>query len=277
MQEAHLAADPDLGADMAEIRARVLGRRGTAANQHLFSRFEGTAERLALSAEEQISSAGSSGSADRVNEEPNRRYQIDLNDEAHAAALEDPTLLAHMEAARHRLAEQERALLRLPALEALRTSYLKSVGALSALVRDLGDRHEAERELVEISLRQGRALAGLIGGRKVHGFPLLGAAAREDPGVRQAMEVASEKATASAGAYEALLAFVESSRKTLFILRRDVEGFGQGLIDLVEASEDDRRGLKEYLALASRAARIARAPPPGETPRETGGAAKQQS
>lgn len=232
------AAGPNLGADMAEIRARVLGRR---------------AEAAAANADDDEAAATLTAEENReVYEELKKRHQVDLNDEAHASALEDPTLLAHMEAARRRLAEQEKALLRLPRLEDLRANYLKTMGQISGLIRKLEDQHMTERENVEVGYRQGRVLGELLEGRKPHGYPALGAAARADPATKEALGTAATKATKIAQSYETLLGFVEEAKQTLFVLRRQVETVGDGLIELVEASEEDRRRLREYLMMASR-------------------------
>lgn len=235
------SAAPDLGADMAAIRARVLGRRG-----------------------------GGAGAADlttdehrEVYDELKSRHQVDLNLEANAAALEDPTLLAHMEAARRRLAEQEKALLRLPRREALRTTYLQTMGKLSTLIRKLDEEHQAERENVEVGYRQARVLGELAEGRKPHGFPAFGPAAVADPGTKEAMGIASKQAAGVAKSYEELLAHVESAKQTLFVLRREIEAFGDGFLELVEASEEDRRRLREFLQIAaqSRAVKAVADPP----------------
>ena len=229
---------PDLGADMAAIRARVLGRR--------------TAEAAAaaqLTADEHR----------EVYDELKTAHQVDLNIEANALALEDPTLIAHMEAARRRLAEQEKALLRLPRREALRTTYLQTMGKLSTLIRKLDEEHQAERENVELGYRQARVLGELAEGRKPHGYPAFGAAAVADPGAKEAMGIASKKAAGIAKSYEDILALVDAAKTTLFVLRREVETVGDGLLELVEACEEDRRRLREFLEVAAQAKAVSRA------------------
>lgn len=229
---------PDLGADMAAIRARVLGRR--------------TAEAAAaalLTADEHR----------EVYDGLKTVHQVDLNIEANALALEDPTLIAHMESARRRLAEQEKALLRLPRREALRTSYLDVMGKVSTLIRKLEDEHQAARENVERGFRQARVLGELAAGRKPHGYPAFGAAAVSDRGAREAMGIASKKAGEVAKSYEDVLAVVDAAKTTLFVLRRDFEAVGDGLLELIEACEEDRRRLREFLEIAARTKAVSNA------------------
>jgi len=230
-------ASPELGADMAEIRARVLGRRMEAAQA-----VEAARDKDALTTEEHR----------EVYRELQRKHQVNLNEELHAAALEDPTLVAHMEASRRRLAEQEQALLRLPRLETLRTRYLKAMGQISSLVRGLEEQHMAERENAEIGHRQRRVLIDLSEGRKPHGFPAFGSAARGDPGAKEALALAAIEAEKVAQSYDGLLHLIADSKQALFVLRREVETVGDGLIELVEAAEEDRRRLREFFLIASR-------------------------
>jgi hypothetical protein len=237
-------ASPDLGTDMAAIRDRVLGRRGA-----------GAGEDADLTTDEHR----------EVYDELKSRHQVDLNLEANAAALEDPSLIAHMEAARRRLAEQEKALLRLPRREALRTTYLQAMGKISTLIRKLDDEHQAERENVEIGYRQVRVLKELAEGRKPHGFPSFGPAAVADPGTKEAMGIASKKAAGIAKSYEDILALIESAKQTLFVLRRDIETFGDGFLELIEASEEDRRRLREFLQIASQRREVKAVADPSNT------------
>lgn len=225
------------GVTMAALRARVLGR---------------------------ASAPPAADHGDLYNE-LRARHQVDLNDEANVSVLEDPALIAHMEAARRRLAEHQKALLRLPRREALRTTYVESMGQLSALVRQLDDRHQAERENVETSHRQARVLGELAEGHKPHGYPAFGAAAVADPGAKEAMAVAAAKAAGVAEGYEALLETVGGVKASLFVLRRQVEAFGDGFLELLEASEEDRRRLREFLEIAARAKSVhaESAGPPG--------------
>lgn len=237
-QMEHLAdedAGPKLGADMADIRARVLGRRAG------------------------ISTAGKDLTSDEHKEvyrELQKQHQVDLNEEANASALEDPTLIAHMEGARRRLAEHEREMLQLPRLEETRAKYLRMMGKLATLLRSLEDHHMAERENVELGFRQGRVLSDLLEGRKPHGYPALGGPALSDPGTVAALGLAAEKADNVAKSYEAFLEFVEESRQTLFVLRREFETVADALIEINEATDEDRRRLREVLLVASKAKAI---------------------
>lgn len=234
---------PDLGADIAEIRKRVLDERG-----------EGGAD--SLTADENR----------KVYNELVKRHQVDLNDEENVANLEDPSLVAHMEAARRRLAEQERALARLPQLEVLRSQYLKAMGKISSLVRSLEERSQSERENVELAHRQPRILETLGVGQKPHGFAApLPPPVAADPATKEALTITGKKAQDVAENYEAFLTAVQEVKNDLFVVRREVEEVGDGLLGLVEASEEDRRLQREYLRLASKAEAIRQAAAPPET------------
>ena len=226
---------PGLGADMAAIRARVLGRRAD------------------VFASNACAGPGSGLTPDEhreVYDELLLHNQVDLNLEANAANLEDPTLIVHMEKARTRLAEQEKALLRLPQREDLRTTYINSVGELSTLIRALDIEHQANRENVETGHLLARDLHTLAAGQKPHGFSAaFGAVSLADPDTKEAMCIAENKAITIAASYEKLHSFVGSVARTLFLLRRDIETFGDGLFDLIEASEEDRRRLREVLQI----------------------------
>lgn len=215
---------PDLGDDIAAIRERVLGPRRT----EDMTAAEGQAFGAAL----------------------REKYQVDLNEESGAASLEDPALRAHVESARRRLADHQRAMLRLPKLEELRSKYLATMSGLSEVLRKIESEVMERREGVERGFRQGRVLADISTGREAHGYKVFGAAAQKDAGVQTSMPKASKEATAIAEQFEATIEYIEDVRKTLFVLRRDVDTFGDGLINLYESSEEDRRRMRELMALA---------------------------
>ena len=228
----------ELGVDIAEIRARVLGRR-MEASQDKEAAMEGD---FLTTTEHQ-----------EVYKELQNKHQVDLNEESNVVVIEDPNLMAHMEASRRRLAEQERALLRLPRLENLRTKYLNVMGQVSSLIHKLEEQHMSKRENIEISYRQKDVLTDLL-----HPFT-----SRKDSGVEKALTLAIKKSEVIAKSYDDLLNFVKDLKQTFFVLRREVEVVGDGFINLIEASEEDRRCLREFLEIASKshAVRATTGPP----------------
>lgn len=225
-----------LGADMSEIRARVLGSRMDAAQAA-----EMALDGNALTPDEHC----------EVYNELKRKHQVDLHVEANSIALEDPTLLAHIEAARRRLAEHERALLRFPRLEDYRSNYLKTLGQVSNCIRELEDLYKGERESVEVAFFLGRDIEMLLAGRKPHGLPVLGAAARADPAIREILTLLAARVSQIAQAYEKVINFVENTHQALFVHRREIEKFTDGLIGLVEATSEECSRLRELLALVA--------------------------
>jgi hypothetical protein len=180
-----------------------------------------------------------------------RKHQIDLNVEANTIALEDPALLAHMEAARHRLAEHEQALLRFPRLEDHRSNYLKTLGQVSNCIRQLEDLYKGERESVEVAFFLSRDVEMLLAGRKPHEFPILGATARADPVIREVLTIFAARVKQIAQVYEKVINFVENTHQALFVHRREIEKFTDGLIGLAEATSEECSRLREVLALVS--------------------------
>ena len=225
-----------LGAEMSEIRARVLGCRMDAARAA------------------EVAQDGSALTPDEHREvysELKQKHQIDLNLEDNSVALEDPALLAHMEAARRRLAEHEQALLRFPRLEDHRSNYLKTLGQVSNCIRQLEDLYKGERESVEVAFFLGRDIEMLLAGRKSHEFPVLGATARADPATRDALTIIAARVTQIAQTYEKVINFVENTHQALFVNRREIEKCTDGLINLVEATSEECSRLREVLALVS--------------------------
>ncbi len=226
-----VAEDDVFGQDLAEISARVLGSRAGAA-------------RPPPSAEQSL----------QISREISARHQVDLNLEANAAALEDAGLVAHMSAARSRLAEQEAALARLPQREKLRTDYLAAMRRLSAAVREDEEARAAHAEMVERGHWTAAAAAELGEGKAPHGFSRLGPAPLGDPAVKEALARLGGAASAVAKGYENLLAEQGGARQALFGIRRDFEAVCDGLLDLLEACEEERRRLRETLRAVSAAA-----------------------
>jgi hypothetical protein len=73
------------------------------------------------------------------------------------------------------------------------------------------------------------------------------------------MGIASKKAGEVAKSYEDVLAVVDAAKTTLFVLRRDFEAVGDGLLELIEACEEDRRRLREFLEIAARTKAVSNA------------------
>lgn len=124
-------ADP-VEADIAEIRARVLGRRTNKTTDEAIT----PAER------------------EEIDKELREKHQIDLNVEGCVAILEDPVLLSHMEAARRRLAEYEARLKKIPHLEASRSTFLNVMGRLSNSIKAAELRGMADKENIEVGFFQ---------------------------------------------------------------------------------------------------------------------------
>ena len=217
-----LSTLPDMAADMAEIRRRVLGRAPSAP---------------ATEAEER-----------QIYNTLRGNHQVDLDKEENLANLED--------AARERLCQSAKAMLRLPLREDLRSQHAAAVREVSDLVRRLDDSTVAHHERAEQAGRQGRVLAMLAAGHVPYGFTqAVGRATVADPAFQQAMALAATLADATAANYDGLLKETNETREALFRLRREVEQVGDGLLSLIEASENDRRTQREYLQLGARAGR----------------------
>jgi hypothetical protein len=228
-----------LGEDLLEIRRRVL-----AATQGA-----GT------------SSADEASANREVYEELRRRHQADTNEEEIAAALEDPTLRSHMEAARQRLASYEADLARLPKLEALRTQYLDAMCALSKLVKRLDAALEADGPIPDVVWRVEGALAKLSEGKSAHGVDAaVGVAASAEPRVAAGLKALGTMCAKAAKATEGAAERLKGIRQDTFVLRRDIEKVGDGLIELVEGSEKARREQKDFLATVAKHVRSFPAP-----------------
>lgn len=229
---------PEIGIDIKEVRRRVLG---------------------------EDAEAPSESQNREVYDVYKKQHQVDLNEEGNAAALEDPTLKAHMESARRRLSEHETAILRLPKREELRTQYLAAMRGLSDAVRRLDEQHMAVRENVEVSHRQAQSLAGLAQGQAPRGFKAFTSAALREENSKENLVLAAEKADEVARSYDTTSDFIETLKDEIFLLRRKVEGVGDGLLSLIEACEEDRRLLREYLMMASKTQAGRESAAPAET------------
>jgi hypothetical protein len=221
--------DDLLGDDLVAIRMRVLGQR----------------PKESLTPEDH----------GKIYKKLQEKHQVDLNDEDAVVSLEDPNLQAHMEGARRRLAEHERAMLRLPRMENLRTKYLKNTGKLSGILRNLDDLKTAEKEHVEISFHHAKVIKTLLEGRGIHRNPSLPKSVLEHEEVRENLSLLRKCSKSIAKYYQDFVNSMEETRKALFVLRRDIVEVGDGLIEIVEAVEEDRRRLREYLMIASKVQR----------------------
>jgi hypothetical protein len=225
--------DDALAPTLAEIRARVLGARSAG----------GPAEG-APSADEQRA----------IYQELQKRHQVDLNDERNLVGLEDPGLLSHMEGARRRLAEQDRALSRLPCREALREDYVSALGMVAGVLALAEELLTDEREHVELAFLLPRQVSAFAAGQTPHGAARpLPAAAAADPAVGAALAFIAKKGEAVAVAFEKDLEALSETRSRLFVARRKLESVCDGLLALLEGAEEERRLLREYLHMASRA------------------------
>ncbi len=222
-----------LAPTLAEIRARVLGTRAG-----------GAPAEAAPSTEEQRT----------IYQELQKRHQVDLNDERNLAGLEDPGLLSHMEGARRRLAEQDRALSRLPCREALREDYIKSLGEVSGVLARSEQLLSDTRERVELAFLLPRQVRAFAAGQTPHGATRpLPATVVADPAVGAALAFVEKKGEAVAEAFEKGLEVLSETRGQLFVARRQMEGVCDGLLALLEGAEEERRLLREYLRVASQA------------------------
>jgi hypothetical protein len=182
--------------------------------------------------------------------------QIDLNDEKNIIdGLEDSALVAHMEHARHRLAEQHQILNRLPRREELRTEYIGAMGNISEMIRSLETVKSEESESVEKAYLLVKAVAYCVEnqGTPVIDAPTLSRAARAEKSVIDMCKYVAVRGKEIAVGYEALQLRNNELKNKLFTMRRQVEKAGDGLLELIEASEEDRRRQREYLSLASKA------------------------
>lgn len=211
-----------LGADIAEIRARVLGARQPTAK---------------LSADDHKV----------VYKELQSLHQIDLNEEKNLAHLEDPGLVAHMNSARQQLTEYQRTLARLPRRESLRTLHLDSVGSISQQLRKFDEYDMFHREQVEHAHRLVRIIENLARRKPIHGTSAsLSHAAASDPTVIGALNFACEKAKEVAQSFQHAVNGVVDMKGELFTVRHQFETVGDGLLELIESAEEGRRRLQEY-------------------------------
>jgi hypothetical protein len=236
-----------LASDLAQLRQRVLGERGAgggADETEPVGGGEGGAEEL------------TGAEAARVYRELQSRHQIDLNDARNLQGLEDPGLVAHMEAARVRLAAQTQALARLPQREALRTEYLRNQGALTEALTGVEAEIAQLRAHLEEVFVVPRHCAEFAQGREPHRAKALTPAARADASVCAALQFLGERAAKAADGIEKAVAGLEEWRQVLFTARREGAAVFDGLLALLEGTGEERQLLRECLALAPRPPRL---------------------
>lgn len=221
---------PSLGDDLAAIRERVLGRRAAAA-----------AATEELTPEENAEVYG----------EMKKRHQVDLNEEENVILLEDPNLVAHMEAARRRLAEHEAGLSRLPKTEALRTQFLNVMRQMSEMIRTMETELPEERETVERAHYVVTALGRVAAGGSSRNYPGLAPAAAADPSVQALIGTVAKSVTEVAAGYDAFLSAYAKQKQDIFVIRREVEAVGDGLLNIIAEVEEDRRKLREFMQVVN--------------------------
>lgn len=220
---------PSLGDDLAAIRERVLGRRA------------------ALSATEELTPEENA----EVYGEMKKRHQVDLNEEENVTLLEDPNLVAHMEAARRRLAEHEAGLSRLPKTEALRTQFLNVMRQMSEMIRTMETAEPEERETVERAHYVVTALGRVAAGGSSRNYPGLAPAAAADPSVQALIGTVAKSVTEVAAGYDAFLSTYAAQKQEIFVIRREVEAVGDGLLSIIAEVEEDRRKLREFMQVVN--------------------------
>lgn len=226
MGEEEGVVDFGLGAEIEEIRQRVLGRR------------KGADDQDPLTAED----------CQKVYEEIKDKVQVDLNCERNVTALEDPNLLAHMEAGRRRLAEQEKKILSLPKRATLKIAYLKVLGQMSELIRQYDETAPQTQAKVETAHLVPQALASMANGEKPRGYIAQKAGSGADS--TKVLKAAAEMAKNSAEDFEGVIKAMDARQKEIFRLRREIETFADGMTALFDAVDEERRRLREYLQIA---------------------------
>lgn len=230
----------DLVADaLSEIRARVLADRPAVSED---SGDESPTEQLTEAEKE------------RVMAELREIREVDLNLEKHVSALEDPTLKAHMEACRRRLMEHERQMVRSPERkETFRQKFVEAMSAMHAVCRRVRDLNEEAREPIEWAFSIKSRLRELSAGKKPRGCP---------PDTAP-IDFIAELVDKFATSFEEFHRAHGETENKIHVIRRDVGTVGQGLLDLLESSAEDRRLLKDYVQKLSqiKAARDTAEPP----------------
>ena len=184
-----------------------------------------------------------------IYEKIKEKHQIDLNQEGHAQSLEDPSLLAHMEAARARLDKFYKTARAPPHLETLRCEFSKQIGRMSQFMKDCKTRVESEKEKVEYAHFNARAFNDLTSGRTPHGYP--GPLSGTTGGAASALFLA--KTQKAATNYEELLQAHEQIQNDLFMLRREIERTGEDFIAAIEELTSERQLLRELIQIQNKA------------------------
>jgi hypothetical protein len=170
------------------------------------------------------------------------RYQVDLNNAANLADLEDPRLRTHMELARQRLAEYQLGVLKLPQLDELVKGDTAGRRDLSALMVTLKEQQMALQCACDDLILQESNVGRLANGEQPHGYPALGtrrapaapaSPARDGSGVPEGLaqnlgHLAKKLASIGAGLGESVKA-VESFERSLTLARRNYETVVDGL------------------------------------------------
>lgn len=167
-------------------------------------------------------------------------FQIDRNQKG--MIDEDPVLVSHMESARRRLMDQERAMAQLPKASELQRKYVAVLGRSSKILRDLTDKMDFEAQDVEKTFALANALRKVAQGETPHRFPPPSA------GPCAQWLHASKVAEASAGAYEALYKDLVKFRNDMSAVRREFEEVADGLTRLVDDGNTHRQLMREMLA-----------------------------
>jgi hypothetical protein len=175
--------------------------------------------------------------------------QVDLAQEEHIRANEDPVLREHIAAARRDLEkfESERALR--PSLPALRGDYLAMMRNLNVVMRGLEERHHEELEAIEHAHRLSKAITGAATGRPIRNFSSFGPKAVAEAETRRAASELAKAAAATAGKYEELNGALSEFRQEIFVLRREAEKVCDGLLAFAEDADSERRRARELAAV----------------------------
>jgi len=183
---------------------------------------------------------------------------IDLNvGNLEKLGLEDVELNSHRESARDRYRAQEKKMSQQMRLEDLRTQYLTTMNKMSKLIRKLDDHLVDDVNIMEDVFSLTKAQEALSNGRKAVGYgDGLDKKARANISIQAVLKKNIDKTQSIAVGYEKTYKMMDETKKSLFVVRRVLETFGDGVINLAEMLDESRRRMKEYLALAVRAENI---------------------
>lgn len=97
--------------------------------------------------------------------------QIDLNDEAHLADLEDAGLMSHMEEARAQLMEQLKEISQLPSRDTVMQADTMARRALSAIITDIADQKMSLATVRDRVVLHASDIEKLSAGMQPYGYP----------------------------------------------------------------------------------------------------------